>query len=81
MIEWQPGVYRWRQIADDLTRRIDAGDIPPGGLLSENGLMQEYGVARATVRRALSELRNRKLIFTRQYLGSFVGQDPEGDNA
>lgn len=79
MIDWTPGVYRWRQISNELARRIETGDYRPGFLISENAVMQEFGVARATARRAISDLRARSLIFTRRNLGSFVGQDPEAE--
>lgn len=47
----------YRQIADDLRRRIRAGDLSPGALMpSELALVNEHGVSRGTVRSALSLL-------------------------
>jgi len=42
---------KYRQIADELRRAIQAGDYPPGGALpGENEIMQRYQVARMTAR-------------------------------
>lgn len=52
------GEYAYRQVADDIARRIEAGEIM-AKLPSERDLADEYGVAYATVRRAMTELRER----------------------
>ncbi|WP_067184485.1 winged helix-turn-helix domain-containing protein [Microtetraspora niveoalba] len=80
MIEWRDDLPRWRQIATVIQRRITSGEYPPGRLISENGLMQEFGVARNTARKTIVWLREEKaLIYTRPNLGSFVGPEPEDD--
>jgi GntR family transcriptional regulator len=44
----EPG-YLWEAVAEHLTARIDAGDLPPGGRLpGERDLAAEYGVAPST---------------------------------
>ncbi len=62
-----------RQIADELRGRITSGDLPPGARLpSITTLMQEYGVARNTARRALAILVDEGLIEIVHGWGSFV---------
>jgi DNA-binding GntR family transcriptional regulator len=57
------GVEAWRQVADDLTRRITSGEYPPGTALpSVRALMETYGRADRTVLRALAHLREARLI-------------------
>lgn len=52
-----------RQIARDLSDRIQAGDLPSGASLpSEAELAETYGVNRLTVRHALSDLARQGLI-------------------
>jgi GntR family transcriptional regulator len=59
----------YRQIADDLRRRIEAGELPPGSRLpTEIELMAEYDASRNTVRDA------RKLLMTRGVVETLPGQ-------
>ncbi|WP_024760554.1 GntR family transcriptional regulator [Streptomyces exfoliatus] len=71
-------------LADHVTARIKAGELPPGSRLpAERDLAQEYGVAYLTVRRAARVLRERGLILTVHGKGTFVA-DPlpvEGPDA
>jgi DNA-binding GntR family transcriptional regulator len=77
VIEFEPDRFRWEQITDTLRQRITDGTYPPKHLLSEVQLMQEFGVARGTLRKAMQRLRDEKLIYTIPNLGSFVGQRTE----
>ena len=77
MIEFEPDRFRWEQIADVLRQRINDGTYAPKHLLSEVQLMQEFGVARGTLRKAMQRLRDEKRIYTIPNLGSFVGQRTE----
>jgi DNA-binding GntR family transcriptional regulator len=53
----------YRQIADDLRRRIAAGDLTPGAMVpSESALVEQHSVARGTVRSALALLEDEGLI-------------------
>lgn len=61
----------WRQLAEDLRRRIDSGEIT-GRLPSEHTLVQEYGLAQGTVRKSLALLRDEGLITTTPGWGSHV---------
>ena len=68
---------RYRALAEDLGRRVAAGEFAAGRLLpSEAELSAAYGVSRVTVRRALEELRSEGLVDSRQGFGWFVAADP-----
>lgn len=71
MIDRESGVPPWRQLADILRRRIEAGEIS-GRLPSERYMAQEYGVALTTVRKALDQLRTEGLVKTEHGWGSSV---------
>lgn len=64
------------QIADEIERRIRTGAFPPKHPIYEVRLVQEFGVARETARKATVILRERGLIFTVRGMGSFVS-DPD----
>jgi GntR family transcriptional regulator len=54
--EYTPPKYA--QVIDELRRRIESGEYPPGSLLpSEHQLSDEFQIARPTVVRALRVLR------------------------
>ncbi|WP_327339415.1 winged helix-turn-helix domain-containing protein [Streptomyces sp. NBC_01324] len=66
-------IYEWQRVADDLERRIRAGEIPPGGRVeNERELADVYTVSAGTVRRAVRELRERGLVQTLPAKGSYV---------
>ncbi|MFJ5120028.1 GntR family transcriptional regulator [Kitasatospora sp. NPDC088548] len=68
---------KYLQIADDLAAQIKSGGLAPGAAVpSEAGLMQRYGVASGTVRKAVAELRTAQLIETHHGRGSFVRSRP-----
>lgn len=76
MISIDRGPPPWRQITDDLRRRIQAGEWT-GRLPGEKTLAQEYGVAINTVRKAMAALRDEGLIATDKGWGSYVaGSEP-----
>lgn len=63
----------YRAIADDLRRRIESGDLPPGSQLpTEIELRDRYTASRNTVRDAVKWLINRGLVETRPGQGTFV---------
>src|SRR4051812_6872624 len=63
----------WAQIAEDLRSKITDGTLPPDAQLpTEAELTGQYGVARATVRQALTALVNEGLIVPRAPRGYFV---------
>ncbi|GAA2211423.1 hypothetical protein GCM10009850_068820 [Nonomuraea monospora] len=81
MIEFEPDRPRWQQIADVLRARISSGEYPPKYLVSEVRLVQEFGVARDTIRKAIRQLREEGLIYTVPNLGSFVSPSGEPEPA
>jgi DNA-binding GntR family transcriptional regulator len=61
------------QIIEDLTGRIERGELAPGAKLPSRAEMkEEYGVAAMTIQNALSILKERGLIVGRQGQGVFV---------
>ncbi|MBF6213127.1 GntR family transcriptional regulator [Nocardia puris] len=62
----------YRQIGEELERRLEHEFAPGDRLPSEAELAAEYGVNRLTVRRALTGLQQRGRIETRMGTGSFV---------
>ena len=63
--------YAYVQVADDVQRRITAGEIS-AKLPSERSFAEEYGVAYTTVRHAMALLRERGLIVTVHGRGTYV---------
>ncbi len=67
---------RYREIAEDLRRRVDAGEFAAGRLLpSEAELSGAYSASRVTIRKALEELRGEGLIAARQGFGWFAADE------
>lgn len=68
----------YRQVSDRLLATIMAGDMAPGAPLpTESALCAQFGVSRITVRRALDELSERRLIVRRRGVGTFVNGGDE----
>ena len=62
-----------RQIADDLRRRIESGDLEEGKQIpTEKQLAKDYNMSLNTVRTALKELENRGLVDKRHGKGTWV---------
>ncbi|SDM34988.1 regulatory protein, gntR family [Nonomuraea maritima] len=66
---------RWEQILEVLVTRIDSGEWGPKFKISEVKLMEEFGVARPTIRKAMERLRGAGKVYTVPNLGSFVTPD------
>lgn len=65
--------YEWQRVADDIARRIDSGDLPPGSMLrGERSLAEEYGVSVDTIRRATKHLREEGRVVTLPHKGTYV---------
>jgi len=61
------------QLADIIEERIRSGELRVGRTIpSEQTLMQEYGLSRGSVRKAVSVLRERGLVDTVAHRGTFV---------
>ncbi|MEU4235493.1 winged helix-turn-helix domain-containing protein [Nonomuraea sp. NPDC026600] len=63
---------RWEQILEVLLERIDSGEWGPKFKISEVKLIEEFGVSRPTIRKAMERLRAADKIYTVPNLGSFV---------
>lgn len=67
----------WEEIRAEVLRRIRARDWPPGGLIpGEEALAEEFGVARATVNRALRDLAEAGVINRKKRAGTRVAELP-----
>ncbi len=62
---------RWRQISDDLLRRVQEGEFADG-FPGELALAQEYAVSRGTVRQAVTPLREQGVIGSGRGRQSYV---------
>lgn len=61
---------RYREIADDIRRRLAGGEFGPGELLpSEANLVDGYDASRVTIRKSLEVLRSEGLVESRQGFG------------
>lgn len=73
MIDHEGMTPVYQQVADLLAARIERGELQPNRPIpSEVTLMQEFGIARGTVRHAVSLLRERGLVATVHGRGTFV---------
>jgi DNA-binding GntR family transcriptional regulator len=67
----------WRKVADDLRKRIESGEWPPGSPLpSLSALEEEYRVSRTTARKAIGALRDDGLVESVRGWGTFVTEHP-----
>ena len=71
MVDPGSPVLAYVQLANDLARRIDTGELT-GRLPAERDLASEYGVAYGTVRRAMEVLRERGLVQSVHGRGTFT---------
>ena len=75
------------QLARILRDRIKSGELPERRRIpSENDLVQAYGIARDTTRKAVAWLRDRGWVYTVPQRGTFVSprkdwQSVDGENA
>lgn len=72
-IDHEGPVPPYRQLAGILRARIERGDYQPGRAIpAESRLVQEFGVARSTVRRSISLLVQEDVLFVVPQRGTFV---------
>ncbi|MFI2665684.1 MULTISPECIES: winged helix-turn-helix domain-containing protein [Micromonospora] len=63
------------ELLDDLMRRIEEGEFPPGSQLpSGRALAAEYDVSHSTINRAWATLRKRGVLVGRPGRGVFVAE-------
>src|SRR5437764_8653718 len=59
----RPDGGRYREIAAELQRQIETGELPPGARVpSTRAIVDRWGVAMATATKVLTELRHRGLV-------------------
>lgn len=72
-MEWDPGEYVWKQVADVIRQRIKDGQYRPRRPIpSEIRLAEELGVAKGTIRKAVAHLREAGILYTLPQKGTFV---------
>jgi DNA-binding GntR family transcriptional regulator len=77
-IDYEGPVTPYRQLAGILRARIARGDWAPNrAIASESGLVQQYGLARSTVRRAIAVLVEEGIVFVVPQRGTFVAGPAE----
>lgn len=77
MINRYSGIPAYRQVADDIRAKINAGQYAPGDQLpSERDLVDSYQVSRPTVRDAIGLLRSEGVLVTEHGRGVFVRRLP-----
>ncbi|MBB1261237.1 GntR family transcriptional regulator [Streptomyces alkaliterrae] len=75
VIDHDGPVTPYRQLAGILKARIARGDWAPNRAIpSEARLVQEYGLARTTVRRAIALLVEERVLFVVPQRGTFVAE-------
>jgi DNA-binding GntR family transcriptional regulator len=72
-IDYEGETPLWRQLADLLRAQIESGELAAGRMLpSETTLVQRFGLARGTVRKAIESLAAEGLVRRVQGRGTFV---------
>lgn len=76
VIEERDGLeYRYEAVKRDLQYKITSNQLPEGTRIpSEQELINQYGVSRITVRRAISELVDDGLLVKKHGVGTFVSR-------
>ena len=76
------GTPRYQQIAAELRRQIELGELPPGARVpSTRAIVDEWGVAMATATKVLTELRHQGLVRAVPGVGTVVEGDRRGTRA
>lgn len=75
MSDWSNPQPTYQLVANDLRAKIESGEYPPGATLPTTvALMKEYGIANATVQKALRALKAAGLVDSRKGSGVTVRQ-------
>ena len=79
VIDYEAPLTPYRQLAEILRARIARGDWRAGrAIASESQLVQQYGLARSTVRRTIALLVEAGDLFVVPHRGTYVSQPSEG---
>lgn len=72
-MEFRADAYIWQQVADELIRRIRAGEYSPGmPIPAERRLADELGCSVGSVRRAVGVLRDQRWVIVLPQKGVYV---------
>lgn len=72
-----PRQQRYEQVADDLKRKIESGEYPPGSRMpSRRELCQMFDVSESVIEKAMWILRREGLTETLPGVGVFVAENP-----
>jgi GntR family transcriptional regulator len=75
VIDHEGRLAPYRQLAEIIKARIARGDWKPGRpMASETQLMQEYGLARSTVRKAVALLAREGVVEVEPRRGTYVAE-------
>jgi GntR family transcriptional regulator len=75
---FRPDVPKWLSLVELLKSRIESGEYQPRyPIPSESQLVQETGLARTTVRKAVASLRDEGWVYSVHGLGTFVSPPEE----
>lgn len=75
MINPSSAVPLYSQVSKDLRQRIEKGEFSASGVLpAESVLCSDYGVSRATIRKAFQTLIEDDVLDTRHGMGVFIKQ-------
>ncbi|GAA3136766.1 hypothetical protein GCM10010466_29490 [Planomonospora alba] len=76
MINFRPDRLIWQQVLEEIRRRIEAGEYRPGyPMPGAPRLADEFGIAKRTAERVISELKAAGDVYTIPGKGTFVA-DP-----
>ncbi|WP_436762569.1 GntR family transcriptional regulator [Streptosporangium sp. V21-05] len=82
MIDWRANQPKWQQVAilikDRIRKGVYAVDEP---VASEHEIVQEFGVARGTARKALQRLREEGVVYAVRGLGTFARPPDEWESS
>jgi len=82
LIDHDGPITPYRQLAAILKARVARGDwLPNRPIPSEARLVQEYGLARSTVRRSIAELVTEGVLFVMPQRGTYVSPSNSTEGA
>lgn len=73
--------YKYKEVADSLRKKIQAGEYEPGELLpDQNQIAKNFNTTRITVHKALQLLMVEGMIYSKRGAGTFVRKDYTADD-